>query len=179
VTAGRPSFTVRVAPLRNHGLLAAGELTWDAAHGIPLRLAVFAKGVSSPVLELKATDIQYGPVADSTFSLSAPADAHVSRVRIPARRGHESAARARHGVLVLHGRPLLGGVVVFEHRIRAGHATRNRALGSLPRVQLGGTTAHVLSTPLGTILTFQRAGVSYTVAGLVPESVAKAAAASL
>src|SRR4051812_34801917 len=65
--AGRPAYTVRITPKRDAGLLGAAELAWDATTGVPLRAAVFAKGDTSPVLELKATDISYGRVAASTF----------------------------------------------------------------------------------------------------------------
>ena len=60
--AGQPSYTVRIAPKDDGGLLGAGELAWDAARGVPLRAAVYAQGQKSPVLELQATDISYGPV---------------------------------------------------------------------------------------------------------------------
>src|SRR5262249_59705102 len=60
--AGRPTYTVRVAPKHDGGLLGGAELAWDAVHGTPLRAAVYASGSSTPVLELKATDISYGGV---------------------------------------------------------------------------------------------------------------------
>ena len=56
-TAGRPSYTVRIAPKDDGGLLGAGALAWDAVKGVPLRFAVYAQGHADPVLELKATDI--------------------------------------------------------------------------------------------------------------------------
>src|SRR3954453_4829829 len=75
--AGQPAYTVRVAPGRPGGLLGAVELAWDAAHGLPLRVAVYARGNSDPVLELVATEIEYGPVDASNFAIKPPADAHV------------------------------------------------------------------------------------------------------
>src|SRR3954452_20338808 len=75
--AGQPAYTVRVAPGRPGGLLGAVELAWDAAHGLPLRVGVYARGNSHPVLELVATDISYGPVDASTFQIAPPADAEV------------------------------------------------------------------------------------------------------
>src|SRR4051812_28848173 len=41
-TAGRPSYTVRIAPEDDGGLLGAGQLAWDAVHGVPLRASVHA-----------------------------------------------------------------------------------------------------------------------------------------
>src|SRR3954470_13756776 len=75
--AGQPAYTVRVEPGRPGGLLGAVELAWDAAHGLPLRVGVYARGNSDPVLELVATEISYEPVAASTFSISPPSDAHL------------------------------------------------------------------------------------------------------
>jgi outer membrane lipoprotein-sorting protein len=75
--AGQPTYTVRVEPKQNDGLVGGAELAWDAVHGTPLRLAVYAKGDSSPVLELMATDISYGPVASSVFEVSPASNAKV------------------------------------------------------------------------------------------------------
>src|SRR3954468_5733098 len=75
--AGQPAYTVRVGPGRPGGLLGAVELAWDAARGLPLRVAVYARGNNDPVLELVATDVQYGPVPVSDFAVSPPADAKV------------------------------------------------------------------------------------------------------
>jgi outer membrane lipoprotein-sorting protein len=70
--AGRPAYTVQMSPKANGGLLGGAELAWDAENGTPLRAAVFAKGESSPVLELAATEISFGPVSDSVFEVSPP-----------------------------------------------------------------------------------------------------------
>src|SRR3954453_9885689 len=75
--AGQPAYTVRVGPGRPGGLLGAVELAWDAARGLPLHVAVYARGNSDPVLELVATEISYGPVDASNFAIKPPADAHV------------------------------------------------------------------------------------------------------
>lgn len=75
--AGRPAYTVRIEPKQNGGLVGGAELAWDAIHGSPLRVAVYAKGDSSPVIELKVTDISYGPVSSSVFDVAPPAGAKV------------------------------------------------------------------------------------------------------
>ncbi|MEY2513414.1 MAG: hypothetical protein QOJ89_772 [bacterium] len=75
--AGRPTYTVRIAPRDDGGLLGAAEVAWDAVHGIPLRAAVYAQGQSDPVLELKATDISYGAVADADVAAPASRGAKV------------------------------------------------------------------------------------------------------
>ncbi len=70
--AGQPAYAVRISPRANGGLIGGAELAWDASHGVPLKLAVYAKSDPQPVLELVATGISYGPVPDSVFSLSLP-----------------------------------------------------------------------------------------------------------
>src|SRR4051794_5904301 len=78
--AGQPAYTVRVGPGEPGGLLGAVELAWDAAHGLPLRVAVYARGNNDPVLELAATEISYGPVSTSSFAIKPPAGAHVTNL---------------------------------------------------------------------------------------------------
>src|SRR4051794_31840829 len=74
-TAGRPSYTVRIAPKDDGGLLGAAELAWDAARGVPLRAAIYAQGQSAPMLELKATEISYGKIAAADVDAQPPANA--------------------------------------------------------------------------------------------------------
>lgn len=87
---GQAAYTVRVSPKHDGGLLGAGELAWDAAKGVPLRFAVYAQHQSAPVLELKATDISYGPVASSVFALTPPLGTKV--VEVSAAKGLTSEA---------------------------------------------------------------------------------------
>src|SRR3954452_13958845 len=68
--ADRPAYRVRTSPKSHGGLLGGVGLAWDAVHGTPLELAVYARGSSSPVLELKVTDISFGPVAGSVFDIA-------------------------------------------------------------------------------------------------------------
>jgi outer membrane lipoprotein-sorting protein len=75
--AGRPTYTVQLAPSHDGGLLGRVELSWDAANGIPLRGAVYSSESSSPVLELEATGVQFEAVPASTFEISPPAGAKV------------------------------------------------------------------------------------------------------
>jgi hypothetical protein len=49
----------------------------------------------------------------------------------------------------------------------------------LPSVNVNGATGKELATALGTVVTFERAGVSYTVAGSVPPVAAENAARGL
>jgi outer membrane lipoprotein-sorting protein len=82
--AGQAAYTVRVSPKHDGGLLGAAELAWDATRGVPLKFAIFARGQSSPVIELKATDISYGAVPASVFAVSPPTGAKIVKVTAPA-----------------------------------------------------------------------------------------------
>src|SRR5205807_1161297 len=95
--AGRPAYTVTVSPKPAGGLLGSVQLAWDALKGVPLRFAVYARGDSSPVIELAATGITYGPVSSGVFSISPPAGAKVVSVATPSgkaltRQGHHEAS---------------------------------------------------------------------------------------
>jgi outer membrane lipoprotein-sorting protein len=78
--AGQAAYTVRIAPQHDGGLLGAAELAWDAAHGVPLRAAVYAQGEREPVLEVKATDVSFGAVAESDVAIQHPDDARVVEI---------------------------------------------------------------------------------------------------
>lgn len=67
--AGQPAYTVRLSPKHDGGLLGALGLGFDANRPVPLRLSIYARGDSSPVLSLAATEIHYGPVTSSDLSL--------------------------------------------------------------------------------------------------------------
>lgn len=84
---GQPAYAVRISPQKNGGLVGAAELAFDANHGLPLRLAVYAKGDSTPVLELAATEISYEPVPASTFTLELPEGVKKTTIKPPSSSG--------------------------------------------------------------------------------------------
>jgi outer membrane lipoprotein-sorting protein len=240
--AHHAAYTVRVSPRHDGGLLGAVEGAWDATHGVPLRIAVYALGDSSPVLELKATSVSFGPLPASDFAVTPPAGAKVVDVKQSSVTGATTRARARvhaasrtHGksrtrsrsaqvlglpavqaalpfhlsapdnlvglprhdvrlitmgkksaALVTYGQGL-GGIVVLERAVATDAAAPVKPSGnsgadksaSLPTISIGGATGQELSTALGTLITFTRAGVSYVVVGSVPANAAEAAARGL
>ena len=202
--AGQPAYTVRVAPGEPGGLLGAVELAWDAARGLPLRVAVYARGNNTPVLELVATDISYGAVKTSNFAIRPPADAHVVNLATQDNSGKQNqrhaarklpftvsapatlAGRTRSGVRVLHGKVAvvrygrdLDGLLVIEKAAKPETQTGGRHQLEFPTVDVNGATAKVIDTPLGSVVTFQRNGVQYTVLGSVHAAVTEAAARGL
>lgn len=94
--AGQPAYTVHISPKQNGGLLRGFELGWDAVRGVPLRLEVLARGDSTPVLELTATDVSFGKVPTSTFAISPPKGAKVVHVNLGGGSAHHSKSEAKH-----------------------------------------------------------------------------------
>src|SRR5204862_3240941 len=71
----QPAYTVAVSPKHDGGLLGSAELAFDAARGVPLRIAIYAQGSSSPALALEATQVAYGAVPSSAVDVKPPAGA--------------------------------------------------------------------------------------------------------
>ena len=222
-TAGAPTYTVRISPRDDGGLLGAAELAWDANNGIPLRAAVYADNQSAPVLELKADDVSFNQVSDSDVNVSPPSGARVVDMssRQPQgqdRSGHpqkiegvdavqskldfklvapdalaglprQNVRLVQHennaGAVAVYGKGL-GAIVVLQNKAGAnqnqpsggGGGDREHSL-RLPQVNINGATGTELATALGTVVTFERNGISYTVAGSVPPQAAEQAAREL
>ena len=73
----QPAYTVTVSPKHDGGLLGSAQLAFDAARGVPLKVAIYAQGSSTPALALEATHVAYGAVSPSTVDVSPPAGAKV------------------------------------------------------------------------------------------------------
>jgi hypothetical protein len=229
--AGQAAYTVRIAPSRNGGLVGGAELSWDAVHGVPLRLAVYSTQSSSPVLELTATEISYGAVPDAVFSISPPAGAKVTEVKPPnqptdagahpgttdgsgtgtskhatglaavsaavpfaldapptlagmARGEAQSVELNGHSAALIPYGQGLAGIAVIESQAKtgAGQSPSGGSSQSPPaglQVRLPGATATELPTALGTLLRFDRAGVTYLLVGSVTPATIEAAAKGL
>jgi hypothetical protein len=72
----------------------------------------------------------------------------------------------------------LGAILVLQSKAGKGGENPLSKL-RLPRIAIGDATGSELATALGTVLTFQRHGVSYVVAGSVPPLAAENAARGL
>ncbi len=217
--AGQPTYSVRVEPQGNAGLLGGAELAWDAVHGTPLRAAVYAKGDSSPVLELKVTDISFGSVPSSVFDVTPPPDAQVTDVSPPAHQDNGTAepqpvtglqavqqqasfpvsapdtlaglpqsevrliqSGKDAAALITYGKGL-GGMAVIERPADPPHGSTassgDHGQLSLPQVSVNGAHGQELDTALGSMVTFQRNGVQYTVLASAPPATVLAAAQDL
>src|SRR5207247_10684079 len=97
-------------------------------------------------------------------------------VGLPSQSGQRVRGADHRGVLAGYGHGI-GAVVVFEHAVDSkGNGLQT---GALPPVSLDGVTGHELATQLGTVILFDRTGVSYVLAGSMPPAAAEAAARTL
>ncbi len=170
--AGQAAYTVRVSPKENGGLIGGAELSWDAAHGSPLRAAVYSTTSSSPVIELAATEISYGPVDSSTLDFKPPADTKVQDVTLPAKPSTKPGSTNGNDKpkVTVHGKGL-GAIVLAESPVKAGSKESGASqLEGLQQVDINGSKASELPTQLGTLLSFERAGMRYLLVGSVTPS---------
>ena len=180
--AGQPAYTVRVSPKESGSMIGGAELSFDAVHGAPLRAALYSStNASAPVIELAATEVSYGPVAASVFSFTPPPGAKVedlgtSDTPPSSTTGSDQSTKPTltgHG----HGISTIG---VLESKTQSTEGkSPSKALEGLPKVDINGVSASELRTELGTILSFERSGVRYVVAGAVSPSAVEALARGL
>jgi outer membrane lipoprotein-sorting protein len=210
-TGGQQSYTVKVSPSHDGGLLGSAQMAFDALRGVPLKVAVYAQGSSSPVLALEATNVSYGDVPNSDVQVSPPAGAKIVDLSSQAQSGGngnstptvsglDAVTKAapfsvvapdslvglpRQDVRLVGGKNViavygqgLGAIALVERAPDTG-AKQASPLDALPQVTIDGATGHELATQLGTVLTWDRTGVSYVLAGSLPSAAAEAAARSL
>ena len=87
------------------------------------------------------------------------------------------------GAVSVYGKGL-GAIAVFQRKASDETQKGPMAGGSrgdvrLPQINIGGATGTELATALGTVVTFERNGVAYVVAGSVPPVAAESAARGL
>ncbi|MHB8234054.1 MAG: LolA family protein [Solirubrobacteraceae bacterium] len=167
--AGQPAYTARISPSEGGSLLGGAELSWDADNGVPLRAGVYSSSSSSPVLELAASEISFGPVPSSVFEFTPPANAKVEEVKLPSKDAKAKGGTsdgADHPKVSTHGDGITA-VQVLESKVKPGEKQPNLPEG-LQKVKLDATTtATELPTALGTLLSFERSGVRYVLAGAI------------
>lgn len=180
---GQPAYTVRISPREHGGLIAGAELSWDAENGAPLRAAVYSTASSTPAIELAAREVSFGPVESSALNFTPPENAKLHELKPPSSQSGSgsgsSTTSGSHPHVTLHGKGL-EAIALLEANAseKAGEETPSE-LQSLPKVDINGTSASELQTELGTLLTFERAGVRYLLAGSVTPSTIEAFARSL
>ncbi len=126
--AGQPAYSVSVSPKHDGGLLGSAQIAWDAITGTPLNLAIYARGNSTPVLQLKVTNISFGPVAASTFAMVPPPGYKVVKVSTPASHPRALAGKAGQARRARHVR----GAAAVAHAVPFTLAAPAKLVG-LPR----------------------------------------------
>jgi outer membrane lipoprotein-sorting protein len=179
--AGQPAYTVRVSPKEGGSMFDGAELSFDASNGVPLRAAIYSTTTSSPVIELAASEISYGPVADSVFAFTPPAGAKIEEVDLPddgaaagSRPAGDGDGDGEKPTVTTHGHgpstiAVLASSRYGDTKVKSNSAgAGGEALEGLPKVTIDGASASELRTELGTVLTFERSGIRYVLAGSVP-----------
>jgi len=174
--AGRAAYTVRISPKEGGSLLGGAEVSFDAANGAPLRTAIYSSTSPSPVIELAAEEVSYGPVDSSVFAFTAPAGAKVVQIVPPASSStHKAAHKGAKPHVSSYGKGL-ATIGVLESK---SHSGAGSSVEGLQKVSIGSTTASELRTALGTVLTFERSGTTYVLAGSVTPAAIEALARGL
>jgi outer membrane lipoprotein-sorting protein len=179
--AGQPAYTVRISPKEGGSLIGGAELSWDAVHGVPLRAAVYSATSGSPVIELAASEISYGPVDSSVFDFTPPAGVKIHDVGDSATdpgsgSSEQSGTRAK---LTTHGHGISAVEILEETSSEPANTSGASPPEELPKVKINGTSASELATPLGTLLSFERSGVRYLLLGSVTPAAIEAVARGL
>ncbi|HXB14496.1 MAG TPA: DUF2092 domain-containing protein [Solirubrobacteraceae bacterium] len=174
--AGQPAYTLRVSPNEGGSLLGGAELSFDANTGVPLRAAVYSSTTSAPVIELAATEISYGAVPDSVFEITPPSGSKIEKIEFGSGTGGSHTGSHEAPAVTTYGKGISS---VHVAKTKAGKESGS-SLEGLPKVNLGnGVSASELRTALGTVLSFERAGQRYVVAGFVDPSAVEAIAKGL
>ncbi len=92
--AGQPAYKVKLSPKHDGGLLGDIQLAWDAAHGVPLGIAIYAQGNEHAGARAEGRRRSpSGAVSNGDLSIQAPSGAKTVQVssaadRTAARRAH-------------------------------------------------------------------------------------------
>ncbi len=179
--AGQPAYTVRVTPKESGSMIAGAELSWDAVHGVPLRAAIYSTTSANPAIELAATEISYGQVDGSVFDFKPPANAKVQEIVLPSEEPGTSSkdTHDEHPNVSAHGEGITS-VAVIESKAKSGAQGSSSLLPEgLQKVKINGVEATELPTELGTVLSFERAGLNYMLVGAVNPAAVEAVAKGL
>ncbi len=82
--AGQAAYQLRIAPRTSQSLVGQIRIAIDAANSMPLQLQVFARGASSPAIQIGFTSITWGKPAAANFTFTPPKGAKVRQASLPA-----------------------------------------------------------------------------------------------
>jgi len=81
--AGRDAYTLIIEPETSETLVRRVEIDIDTQQDLPLRVAVYARGVQTPAISAEFTEVSFEPVDPSVFAFSPPLGAKVEQVSLP------------------------------------------------------------------------------------------------
>jgi outer membrane lipoprotein-sorting protein len=203
--ASRPAYTADISPKDPTTLLQKAQVSFDAQHPVLLRMALYSRQVQSPVLELAATDVSYGPVAAKVFQVAPPpgtkivdvggqASPKASRPEPKQSPSDVGAPSSVAGLPQTNVKPLgpdkagawlatygqgPGSVVVVKRPSRNDKPGPAQPPLGQKSITVNGVPGTELGASLGTVVSFARAGADYTVIGLLPPAVVEQAAGQL
>jgi hypothetical protein len=133
------------------------------------------------VIELAATEISYGPEENSVFEIKPAPGAKIVEPH------HEATEAPRSGATTSgQGHPQLRAIghgITSVLALESPSGTNGAKAPNLPsgvqKVNINGVTGYELPTELGTLLSFERAGVNYLLVGALNPPAVEAAARGL
>src|SRR5260221_4702198 len=87
MVAGQAAYQPSLAPKASRSLIGHVRIAIDAGNSLPLRVQIFARGASSPALEVGYTSLSFTRPAASNFPFTPPPGATVKTVTVPAAAG--------------------------------------------------------------------------------------------
>jgi outer membrane lipoprotein-sorting protein len=88
--AGQAAYQLSLAPKDSRSLIGQVTIAIDARDSLPLRVQVFARGASSPALQVGYTSLSFARPAASNFPFTPPPGAKVKTITVPAPGGFPS-----------------------------------------------------------------------------------------
>jgi outer membrane lipoprotein-sorting protein len=76
--AGQSAYELVLAPKSDQSLIGQIRIAVDSANGLPLRVEVFARGATSPAIQVGYTQIQFVAPAASELTFTPPPGSHVT-----------------------------------------------------------------------------------------------------
>jgi outer membrane lipoprotein-sorting protein len=154
---GQPAYSVRISPRHDNGLLGALQVAWDAQRRAPLQISLYAKGNPTPVLELSASDISFGPQSPSVFAITPPAGAKVVQL-MGAQKPSSGSATGSTRLGSATGVSAVASRLPFT--LHAPAQLAGRARSSVRLLSVGGKPAALLTYGhgLGAIVVLEQAG---------------------
>lgn len=149
--AGRAAYQLTLTPKTPNTRIGSVRIAVDAAQHVPLRTQVFAKGHSTPAINVGFSSVSFTVPPASRFRFTPPPGSHVQQVRPPARQ-HHRAVGPEPGSRVV-GTGWSSVLVATLPKGASGHAGSRMALPPdalrmLPKVSGSWGSGHLLSSTL-------------------------------